>query len=90
MMVKKKVYVDVINLLHEAEPDAGVGEGSCSTKYAPGAHVVTFLKPAAGRRDRWLAILLHDERPTRQRAFGRRSPTLQQSQTANPRRRRNP
>jgi uncharacterized protein len=46
MMVKEKVYVDVINLLHEAERDAGVGEGSCSTKNAPGSQVVTFLKPA--------------------------------------------
>lgn len=45
MMVKQKHYVDVINLLHEAERDAGVGEGSCSTKNAPGANVVTFLKP---------------------------------------------
>ena len=45
MMVKQKHYVDVINLLHEAERDAGVGEGSCSTKNAPGSNVVTFLKP---------------------------------------------
>jgi ankyrin repeat protein len=44
MMVKEKFYVDVINLLHEAERDAGVGEGSCSTKNAPGAQVVTFLR----------------------------------------------
>jgi ankyrin repeat protein len=29
MMVKDKFYVDVINLLHAAERDAGVGEGSC-------------------------------------------------------------
>ena len=47
MMVKEKFYVDVINLLHEAERDAGVGEGSCSTKNAPGSPVVPFLKPAA-------------------------------------------
>ena len=47
MMVKEKFYVDVINLLHEAERDAGVGEGSCSTKNAPGSNDVTFLKPAA-------------------------------------------
>ena len=46
MMVKQKHYVDVINLLHEAERDAGVGEGSCSSKNAPDSHVVTFLKPA--------------------------------------------
>jgi ankyrin repeat protein len=45
MMVKQKHYVDVINLLHEAERDAGVDEGSCETKNAPGSHVVTFLKP---------------------------------------------
>jgi ankyrin repeat protein len=45
MMVKQKHYVDVINLLHEAEQDAGVGEGSCSSKNAPGSKVVTFLKP---------------------------------------------
>lgn len=46
MMVKQKHYVDVINLLHEAERDAGVGEGSCASKNEPGSHVVTFLKPA--------------------------------------------
>jgi len=46
MMVKQKHYVDVINLLHQAEQLAGVGEGSCSTKNAPGSNVVTFLKPA--------------------------------------------
>ena len=45
MMVKQKHYVDVINLLHEAEREAGVGEGSCSTKNEPGSRVVTFLKP---------------------------------------------
>jgi ankyrin repeat protein len=45
MMVKQKHYVDVINLLHEAEQEAGAGEGSCSTKNAPGSKVVTFLKP---------------------------------------------
>jgi ankyrin repeat protein len=49
MMVKQKHYVDVINLLHEAEQLAGVGEGSCSTKNAPGSNVVTFLKPSGGR-----------------------------------------
>ena len=47
MMVKEKFYVDVINLLYEAEREAGVGEGSCSTKHPPGAQVVTFLKPRA-------------------------------------------
>lgn len=45
MMVKQKHYVDVINLLHEAERDAGLGEGSCASKNAPGSNVVTFLKP---------------------------------------------
>jgi len=47
MMVKEKFYVDVINLLHEAERDAGVEEGSCATKNAPDSRVVTFLKPMA-------------------------------------------
>ena len=47
MMVKEKFYVDVINLLYEAERAAGVGEGSCSTKLPPGSSVVTFLKPSA-------------------------------------------
>lgn len=51
MMVKDKFYVDVINLLHVAERDAGVGEGSCSTKNAPGSNVVTFLKPLARNPD---------------------------------------
>lgn len=45
MMVKQKHYVDVINLLHEAEQETGVGEGSCATKNEPGSKVVTFLKP---------------------------------------------
>ena len=45
MMVKQKHYIDVINLLHQAEQLAGVGEGSCSTKHAPGSNVETFLKP---------------------------------------------
>ena len=44
MMVKQKHYVDVINLLHEAEQLAGVGEGSCATKNAPGSSVITFMK----------------------------------------------
>jgi len=47
MMVKQKHYVDVINLLHEAEREAGVGEGSCTSKNEPGSNVVTFLKPAS-------------------------------------------
>jgi ankyrin repeat protein len=52
MMVKEKFYVDVINLLHEAERQAGVGEGSCSTKNAPGSQVVTFLKSRARDQSR--------------------------------------
>ncbi len=44
MMVKQKHYVDVINLLHEAEQLAGIGEGSCASKNAPGSSVVTFMK----------------------------------------------
>lgn len=51
MMVKDKFYVEVINILHEAERDAGVGEGSCSTKNAPGSNVVTFLKPQVRNPD---------------------------------------
>ncbi len=45
MMVKQKHYVDVINLLHEAEQLAGIGEGSCTSKHEPGSNAVTFLKP---------------------------------------------
>ncbi|BCK87669.1 hypothetical protein MIZ01_1460 [Sideroxyarcus emersonii] len=44
MMVKQKHYVDVINLLHEAEQLAGVGEGSCASKNTPGSNVITFMK----------------------------------------------
>lgn len=44
MMVKQKHYVDVINLLHEAEQLLGVGEGACESKHAPGSNVVTFMK----------------------------------------------
>lgn len=51
MMVKDKFYVEVINILHEAERDAGVGEGSCSTKNAPGSNVITFLKPQVRNPD---------------------------------------
>ena len=47
MMVKQKFYVDVINLLHEAEQLAGLGEGSCGSKNAPDANVITFLKRPA-------------------------------------------
>jgi len=44
MMVKQKHYVDVVNLLHEAEQLAGLGEGSCASKNAPNTNVITFLK----------------------------------------------
>lgn len=47
MMVKQKHYVDVVNLLHEAEQLLGVGEGSCASKNAPGSNVITFLKRPA-------------------------------------------
>lgn len=47
-MAKQKHYVDVINMLHEAEHYAGVGEGSCESRAAPGVSVVNFMKrPAA-------------------------------------------
>jgi hypothetical protein len=42
MMVKDRDYVDVINILHEAELQLG-GEG-CGTRNAPNMQVVTFLK----------------------------------------------
>lgn len=42
MMVKDRDYVDVINILHEAELRLG-GEG-CGTRNAPDRQVVTFLK----------------------------------------------
>lgn len=42
MMVKQKHYVDVVNLLHEAEQLSG--GGGCETKHAPGVNVVTFMK----------------------------------------------
>ncbi|MBN8489394.1 MAG: ankyrin repeat domain-containing protein, partial [Burkholderiales bacterium] len=45
MMVKDRDYVDVINLLHEAE---GLQEsGSCGARHAPNQQVITFLKPAS-------------------------------------------
>lgn len=44
MMVKQKHYVDVVNLLHEAEQMAGLGEGSCASKNAPNVNVITFMK----------------------------------------------
>lgn len=46
MMVKDKGYIDVINLLHEAESNIELGEdgASCGSRNAPGSNVVTFLK----------------------------------------------
>jgi ankyrin repeat protein len=42
MMVKDRDYVDVINLLHEAE--LALGGENCGTRNAPDRQVVTFLK----------------------------------------------
>lgn len=47
-MAKQKHYVDVINMLHEAEYEAGVGEGSCGSRTAPGVSVVNFMKRPGG------------------------------------------
>jgi len=44
MMVKDRDYVDVINLLHEAE--SMLEAGGCGSRNAPDMQVVTFLKPA--------------------------------------------
>jgi len=46
MMVKDKDYIDVINLLHEAESNVELGEdgAGCGSRNAPNANVVTFLK----------------------------------------------
>jgi ankyrin repeat protein len=48
MMANDKFYVDVINLLNEAERQLGVSEdGSCSsTKSVVKPHVVNLMKPA--------------------------------------------
>lgn len=48
MMVKDRDYVDVINLLHEAE--SLLGAGGCASRNAPGQQVVTFLKPPRAER----------------------------------------
>lgn len=45
MMVKDRDYVDVINLLHEAEA-MSTATASCGSRIAPDVQVVTFLKPA--------------------------------------------
>jgi len=49
MMANDKFYVDVINLLNEAERQLGVSEdGSCSsTKSVVKPHVVNLMKPTA-------------------------------------------
>lgn len=46
MMVKDKHYIEVINLLHEAESNIELGAdgASCGSRNAPGSNVVTFLK----------------------------------------------
>lgn len=43
MMVKDRDYVDVINILHEAE--SMLETASCGSRNAPDMQVVTFLKP---------------------------------------------
>lgn len=43
MMVKDRDYVDVINILHEAE--AMLEAGGCASRNAPDMQVVTFMKP---------------------------------------------
>ncbi len=46
MMVKEKDYIEVINMLHEAETavEAGENGAGCGSRNAPGSNVVTFLK----------------------------------------------
>lgn len=44
MMVKDRDYVDVINILHEAE--AMLEVASCGSRNAPDMQVITFMKPA--------------------------------------------
>jgi uncharacterized protein len=43
MMVKDRNYVDVINILYEAE--SMLETAHCGSRNAPGMQVVTFLKP---------------------------------------------
>jgi ankyrin repeat protein len=43
MMVKDRDYVDVINILHEAE--SMLEAGGCASRNAPDQQVVTFMKP---------------------------------------------
>jgi ankyrin repeat protein len=49
MMVKEKFYVDVINLLHEAEIERGV-EASCDSRVAPNTNVVKLFTPPSKSR----------------------------------------
>lgn len=46
MMVKEKDYIEVINMLHEAETAVEASEegAGCGSRNAPGSNVVTFLK----------------------------------------------
>ena len=46
MMVKDKHYIEVINLVHDAESNIELGAdgASCGSRNAPGSNVVTFLK----------------------------------------------
>ncbi len=45
MMVKDKDYIEVINMLADAESNIELADGSgCGSRNAPGANVVTFLK----------------------------------------------
>ena len=44
MMVKDRDYVDVINILHEAEALHEAGGAGCGSRNAPDMQVVTFLK----------------------------------------------
>jgi len=46
MMVKEKDYIEVINMLHEAETavEASAEGAGCGSRNAPGSNVVTFLK----------------------------------------------
>jgi ankyrin repeat protein len=48
MMVKDRDYIDVINILHEAEARIEAG-GGCQSRNAPDMQVVTFLKRDASR-----------------------------------------
>jgi hypothetical protein len=46
MMADDKFYVDVINLLHEAEQQLGVSvDGSCSSTRVAKPQVVNLMKP---------------------------------------------